>query len=329
LYTRLKEWGITTLPKPAEEYGLGLTIGNAEIRLLELTNVYATLARLGEWRPVRLIVPDEAGETLAPRTRATREHCWLIADILSDNAAREPAFGAASSLRFDFPVACKTGTSTDFRDNWAMAYTPEFTVGVWVGNFNGAPMREVSGVTGAAPIMNDVMRYLWRRFGTTWYERPAGIEEHWVDALSGKRVSGGGQGRVREKFWARNLPANAEPSDYDPEGRVRLPAEYGTWAASLDNHLGNRVVIAQGGGLHLVSPTPGATFVIDPDIPTSAWVPLQAAGSERMVWESESLRLEERAGKSFAVAQEGEHRLTVRDPESGRAVTTWIRVKRL
>src|SRR5207253_2712682 len=92
----------------------------------------------------------------APAPACDPRAAFLIADILSDNAARTLAFGAHSALRFDFPVACKTGTSTDFRDNWAIGFTPEFTVGVWVGNFDGTPMERVSGVTGAAPVLHDV-----------------------------------------------------------------------------------------------------------------------------------------------------------------------------
>src|SRR4029453_559780 len=109
----------------------------------------------------------------APTARP--EHAWLIADMLSDNTARTLAFGANSPLRFDFPVASKTGTSSGFRDNWAIGYTPEFTVGVWTGNFDGSPMHQVSGVTGAAPILHDVFVELQRRFGTTWFDIPAGI----------------------------------------------------------------------------------------------------------------------------------------------------------
>jgi penicillin-binding protein 1C len=328
LHARLLGWGISTLPKEAEEYGLGLTIGNAEVRLIELANVYATLARLGEYRPLRLLADSEP-VAAGPRPRASRELCWLIADMLSDNNAREPAFGAVSALRFDFAVACKTGTSTDFRDNWAMAYTPEYTVGVWVGNFNGAPMREVSGVTGAAPIMHDIMAYLHHRFGTSWYDRPSQIVDDRIHPITGHRVELGTPGSVKERFVADSLPPEETPADFDANGRVLLPAEYAAWAASADNQLRDRVAIAGGGGLHLVSPTPGATFVLDPDVPSSELVPLIATGADGVVWESETLQFRNQAGLRFAVAIEGEHRLTARDPQSGKTVTTWIRVKAL
>jgi penicillin-binding protein 1C len=329
LQSRLKAWGITTLPREPEEYGLGLTIGNAEVRLIELANLYATLARLGEWRPLKLLAHARTESVPVHPPHAPRELCWLIADMLSDNTAREPAFGAVSALRFDFPVACKTGTSTDFRDNWAMAYTPEFTVGVWVGNFNGAPMREVSGVTGAAPIMHDVMAYLHQRFGTTWFERPPQIVDETIHPITGKRLASKQAEGIREKFTRENLPPLEAPTDYDAAGRILLRPEYAAWADSADNQLRNRVAVAGSGALHLVSPTPGATFLVDPDVPSSALVPLVATGANELVWECATLTFRDQAGKRFAVGEEGEHHLTVKDPQSGRSVTTWIRVKAL
>jgi penicillin-binding protein 1C len=335
LQRRLRAWGVTTLPKEPDEYGLGLTIGNAEVRLIELANLYAALARMGEWRPYRLLsgadnpVRERAAMDAQPRTGLSAPRlCWLIADMLSDNAARAPAFGVNSALKFAFPVACKTGTSTDFRDNWAMGYTPEFTVGVWVGNFSGTPMREVSGVTGAAPIMHDVMEYLRRCFGTTWFERPPGIVERAVQPLTGHLLSGSRAGTVNEKFVAGHLPREESPDDYDADGRVRLGSEYTDWASSADNQLRDRVV-ARADQLQLVSPQPGSTFFIDPDVPSSELVPLAATGSDRLVWESPTLKLREQAGRTFAVAVEGRHELVARDTASGRFVTTWVTVKGL
>ena len=329
LQRRLQAWGVTTLPKQADEYGLGLTIGNAEVRLLELANLYATLARMGEWRPVslRLNVPRPTSNIQRPMV--PRDLCWLIADMLSDNAARTPAFGANSALRFNFPVACKTGTSTDFRDNWAMGYTPEFTVGVWVGNFNGSPMREVSGVTGAAPILHDVMEYLHQRFGTTWFERPPEIVERAVHPWTGHLLSAPSPGAVMEKFTAGHFPKTESATDYDADGRVKLGSEYSEWAGSVDNQLRDRVVLEDAGRLHLVSPQPGSTFLLDPDVPSSGLVPLVASGAGHLIWESPTLALREQAGRTFAVAIEGRHELSAHDPESGQRVTTWVVVKAL
>jgi membrane carboxypeptidase/penicillin-binding protein PbpC len=175
----LRAVGISTLGHPAEHYGLGLTLGNGEVRLLELANAFGTLARLGVHRPYRLLLrePGAAGAG-PPRLRCAR--AYLIADMLADNSARSAAFGLNSYLSFDFPVACKTGTSSDYRDNWALGYTPEFTVGVWVGNPDGKPMREITGVTGAAPAMHEIFTHLRAQRGTTWFTPPAGIQTHLV-----------------------------------------------------------------------------------------------------------------------------------------------------
>jgi len=331
LQKQMQGWGVTTFPKEAHYYGLGLAIGNAEVSLLELANAYAALARLGEWRPYRFLQDDpvKAPTTAPAPKRPSLESCWLLADMLSDDAARSMAFGTNSLLHFDFPVACKTGTSTDFRDNWTMAFTPEYTVGVWVGNFDGSAMREVSGITGAAPIMHDVMRYLHQRFGTSWYAKPGSIVQRNIHPLSGKIVNEPRSGMVTEKFNQSRLPPVESPEDYDESGRVKLGPEYAAWAESADNNLTSRVVAAPDGRLHLVSPQPGSTFIVDPDISTSRFVPLTAKGTEVIEWQSDTLQFQQRDGRNYAIAEEGQHKLTARDPKSGQTVSTWIRVKEL
>jgi penicillin-binding protein 1C len=324
LKSRLQAWGLTTLHAPAETYGLGLTIGNAEVRLLELANAYATLARLGEYQPSRLLANGTATDrrvtsSVAP---AAAEQAWLIADILSDNAARTLAFGASSPLRFDFLVAVKTGTSTDFRDNWAIGYTPEFTVGVWVGNFDGSRMQEVSGVSGAAPILHGIFEYLHRRFSTSWYASPPSLVEAKVHPQTGKLTSASRPGAVLEKFVSGNIPPPESDTDYVADGTAVLGEEYQTWlkntavAVPADQGTGKR--------LRLVSPVPGTTYIIDPDVPSSARLRLIAEGGEQVEWSSESLRCEDAARVRL---QEGRHEFTARDKQTGEIVRTWIQVK--
>ena len=333
LQERLRGWGMTTLEAPAETYGLGLTIGNAEARLIELTNAYATLARGGEWKPWRVFREGNARPStpnVQLPTPETREAAWLIADMLSDNTARTLAFGMHSAMRFDFPVACKTGTSTDFRDNWAMGFTPEFTVGVWVGNFDGSPMKEVSGVTGAAPIMHAVFERLHARFGTSWYARPAEIVEREVHPLTGKLLAQTRPDAVLEQFQQGRLPPMESPDDYDATGRTKLGTEYLTWSQSAENALAFRVSVNPDvPALRLVSPLPGTTFLVDPDLPSSQRVPLEAVGAAQLAWVSDSLVVKEHEGRFFALATEGRHQLTVRDPATGRSAETWFRVKAL
>ncbi|MDP4584760.1 MAG: penicillin-binding transpeptidase domain-containing protein [Verrucomicrobiales bacterium] len=104
------------------------------MRLLELTNGYATLARLGTYLPYRLVAGPNKVESLTKEGLVFDPECaWVIADILSDARVRAVAFGLDSSLNLPFRVAVKTGTSTDFRDSWTVGYTPDFTVGVWLG----------------------------------------------------------------------------------------------------------------------------------------------------------------------------------------------------
>ncbi len=155
LLDRLHALGFASLTRTPEHYGLGLSLGNGEVQLIELANAYRALANDGRWSPVRWRrdVPRSAGERIMPPLVAR-----LLSDILSDPIARVPAFGRHNSLTLPFPAAAKTGTSTDFTDNWTAGYTPDVTVAVWVGNFDGRPMEGVSGVTGAGRLWHRVMR---------------------------------------------------------------------------------------------------------------------------------------------------------------------------
>lgn len=104
------------------------------MRLLELTNSYATLARLGTYLPYRLVAGPNKVESSTKEGLVFDPECaWVIADILSDARVRAVAFGLNSSLNLPFRVAVKTGNSRDFRDSWTVGYTPDFTVGVWLG----------------------------------------------------------------------------------------------------------------------------------------------------------------------------------------------------
>ena len=324
LHEQLRAVGLTTLNRAPEIYGLGLTLGNCEARLLEMTNAYASLARLGEFRPWRVLSDSPS----VARRYSQPELVWQIADILSDNSARTLAFGMNSALRFDYPVACKTGTSTDFRDNWTIGFTPEFSVGVWVGNFDGSPMREVSGVTGAGPILHAVFDYLHANYGTSWYRTPEQIVERTIDPLTGKLLADGDVRGVREKFLADRLPEAESPNDYDATGRIRLSAEFGEWFRSAENGLRDRAVLANDGEqLLIASPLDGSVYVVDPDIPSSRRIPLIAEGSARVRWDSDSLVCRSDGGADFAEAVEGEHLLVAIDAATGRRAEIRIRIR--
>ncbi len=151
-----------------DRYGLALTLGGGEVTLLELTSAFAGLANGGRRVTPRAILAVLDGPAFdahraaadwpgvrrsrRPETQAVPEPvAALITDILSDDLARLPAFGEGSVLALDRPAAAKTGTTTDFKDNWTVGYTPDLAVGVWVGNADNTPMEAISGITGAGP----------------------------------------------------------------------------------------------------------------------------------------------------------------------------------
>jgi len=205
--------GFESLDRPPAHYGVGLTLGNGEVRLLELARAYAGLARGGTLPSIRSVrwTRTVAGDTLAGRPAAAQPMglsspaVHIVRDILSDPAARAPAFGEDSPLDLPFPAAVKTGTSKDYRDNWTVGFTPRHTVAVWVGNFDGSPMRRVSGVTGAGPLFQSILTVLGS--GGT-FARPAGITERAVCPASGKKPATACPTSRPELFLAGTAPAD-------------------------------------------------------------------------------------------------------------------------
>jgi 1A family penicillin-binding protein len=184
--------GITTFDD-VDRFGLALTLGGGEVRLLELTAAYGAFANGGyQVEPVTITrVEDSQGRTLkswntSPGPRVMDERvAYLITDILSDNFARASTFGEGSPLRISRPAAAKTGTTTDWRDNWTVGYSPDLVVGVWAGNADNEPMRHVSGVMGAAPIWHDVMETLHKGQPVHEFVEPPGLVHMEVCADSG------------------------------------------------------------------------------------------------------------------------------------------------
>lgn len=326
LHRLLRELGLSTLGDGAERYGPGLTLGNGEVRLLELANAYATIARGGRHLPFRLLEGELPGPQDGRRLFG-EQSAYLVSDILSDNRARASSFGLNSYLSFPFPVACKTGTSSDYRDNWAVGYTPEFTVVVWLGNPDGKPMRGITGVTGAAPAMHGIMEHLHAMRGTTWFDRPNGISEGCVHPLTGHAVPPDRKGATREIY--ANAPPPETPGDYDTTGAVLLPGIYRDWLAGAQNSLGDLVATEEkpAPALRVISPAPGSVYFIDPDLPLAAQrVALVAEGAKNVLWSSDTVDCGEGSRPSAAL-REGTHTITARDGEN--ACTTWIVVRAL
>lgn len=214
-----RRMGITTLLRP--DYGLSLTLGGGEVSLLELTGAYAIFANNGRRVPPVAItrIVDHEGNLLyqyqppAGEQVIRAEHAYLITSILSDNEARTPAFGPNSVLRLPFLAAVKTGTTNDFRDNWTLGYTPDLTVGVWVGNADYTPMQNISGITGAAPIWAEFMQAAIQQLtggNSSPFARPAGVVEKVICAISGTEPSQWCPQQTTELFAADQPPLPKE-----------------------------------------------------------------------------------------------------------------------
>jgi penicillin-binding protein 1C len=155
----LRNLGFDTLTQPDEYYGASLALGGADVNLLALANAYRALANGGVYGPPRFVPAVGTGKAESRRVFGAQAS-FIVTDVLADRGARAASFGLENPLATRVWSAAKTGTSKDMRDNWCVGFTSRYTVGVWVGNFSGAPMHDVSGVTGAAPIWRDLIHRL-------------------------------------------------------------------------------------------------------------------------------------------------------------------------
>jgi len=207
-------------------YGLGLVVGNPEVSLLQLAAAYVCLANEGKFAPLRLTreaPPPEARQVFSPQA------AYILSDILSDSLARARIFGAAAAMNPPYRMAIKTGTSTKARDLWAVAYTPEYTLAVWVGNFDGRPAGKVSGATAAAPIVADLAEVLFAGKTPAPFLKPEGVTSAEVCAFSGMRPGPGCVHRRREFFLAGTEPERPCSYHHPREPWHRMPANFAGW----------------------------------------------------------------------------------------------------
>ena len=223
--------GITTLREDMDYYGLSLTLGGGEVKLLDMAYAYSVFANGGamvgapvpesrqetgyrELDPVAILrVEDRDGNILWEYKEPERKQvlspqlAYLMCNVLSDNNARLAAFGVNNPLHLeDRPVAAKTGTTDDFRDAWTIGFTPQLVTGVWVGNSDNEPMKHVPGSKGAGPIWHDFMEWATKDMPAEQFVRPPGIEEHIVCAISGLLPNEHCPHKVREVFIAGTAP---------------------------------------------------------------------------------------------------------------------------
>ncbi|GJH31518.1 penicillin-binding protein 1C [Paraburkholderia hospita] len=252
---------LTALGLPLEQsgdyYGYSLALGSADVTLLSLTNAYRALANGGLAAPTFDLPRRAPPAALAQQRVFSVDASYIITTVLSDNNARTRTFGFDSPLATRFFSAVKTGTSKDMRDNWTVGYTSRYTVGVWVGNADGQPMWDVSGVTGAAPIWAAIVGYLHRRVPSVAPRVPAGVVQTRV------RFDGNVEPARNEWFvdgtqtQTVGLAANAI-STGNATGIANMPRTSDKTAVSSSN-----------AAPHIGSPTDGTLFALDPDIPAA------------------------------------------------------------
>ncbi|NEP73099.1 MAG: penicillin-binding protein 1C [Okeania sp. SIO2G4] len=233
---RLHQLGFKHLQASPEHYGLGLSLGSGEVSLWELAKAYSIMARQGEVIPVVTTIPSKTSPlfqhkknqdiSLLPKAKSE----WmLIANMLSDTHARAAEFGVNSALNLPFPAAVKTGTSSDFRDTWTVGFTNDYTVAVWVGNFSGESMVQISGVMGAAPLWNRIMLHLHEKKEPTAFPPPKNMVQRPVCTISGLRPKSDCPSVITEYFYPEKLAEYEHLSDnYSVEN---LPDEYNEWLA--------------------------------------------------------------------------------------------------
>jgi penicillin-binding protein 1C len=238
---RLHELGYAAITEAGEFYGYSLALGSAEVSLWEQAQAYRVLARGGRYTPLRL---TPAAPAAPERALLPADASFVVGEILSDRAARVVTFGLDNHLNTPFWSAAKTGTSKDMRDNWCIGYTRRYTVAVWVGNFEGDPMHEVSGVTGAAPVWREIIGALHENLASAPPDPPPGVSAHllrFVPAVEPPR-----------REWLLGAAALAEVRALPPAGGIA----------------------------RIASPANGMVIALDPDIPLRRQrVPLAADGA--------------------------------------------------
>lgn len=252
----LRTYGFDSLTEDGDHYGSSAALGGVDIKLIDLTNAYRSLVNHGIWRPLRFTPANQVTTQTKVLSQGT---AFIISNILSDRAARAMTFGLENPLATRVWTAAKTGTSKDMRDNWCVGYSSRYTVGVWVGNFNGDPMHDVSGVSGAAPVWRDVMDYLHKGAGSQSPGMPRGVTTMQV------RFSPSIESPRTEYFIAGTETA---------EIRIALPGK-------------NEQIRPK-----ILYPTNGTLIAMDPDIPVNHQrVEFNSRGAEEVAWQIDGVRV--------------------------------------
>ena len=303
LYGFLKQAGITTF-SDQQDYGLSLILGGCGVNLLELTNLYAGLANMGEFPPYQLVLNREPAKkqktdkdtSFSTATRLLRpETSWIITEMLTTLV--RPDYPESFEQTGTMPkVAWKTGTSYGHRDAWSIGYSPELTIGVWVGNFNGTGSPMLSGSQAAAPILFSLFTALSEDKIIQWYNEPINLKERLVCTLTGLPVSAHcptsttdvyipGISAVQECHIHKSIQIDSETGErlcsscrtgraYHNETIAVFPAEVATWLnangfgiAKLPSHNEDCTRLLAGTRPVILSPARDAVYHIRDNIP--------------------------------------------------------------
>ncbi|MFZ4482259.1 MAG: penicillin-binding protein 1C, partial [Rhodoferax sp.] len=255
------------LKEGGDYYGFSLALGSADVSLLSLSNAYRALANGGRHGATSLTVVAKPvlRQMLDPRA------AFIVADILSDPLPRARTFGTDSVLTTRFWTAVKTGTSKDMRDNWALGFSQAYTVGVWVGNASGAPMWDVSGTSGAAPIWAAVMNYLHKAQPSRAPQPPAGLKPM----------------LVRFSLGSQDAPLEAARTEWFLQGTQQavFSTNTETAVAPAERLQGpGRSALRSPGRTRITAPGSGTIIALDPDIPPKRQRVTFAAEGENIRW---------------------------------------------
>ncbi len=242
----LHQLGFQSLTQHPDHYGDGLALGNGEITLYELVQAYATLARHGVFRPFRPILAPETQATPAQRVYSPAVST-LIAHVLADPQARQREFGSGTLLHFPVETAVKTGTSTDYRDAWALGFSHRHTVGVWMGNLTQRPTRGMTGSTGPGLVLRAVFAELHRHAPSQPLLLSPNLQSATICQLSGQQATPLCP-PMTEWFLPNTAPTRICPLHQPSSTAHEPPPEHHAF-------------------IQLLQPTPGLQLAIDPRLP--------------------------------------------------------------
>jgi penicillin-binding protein 1C len=251
-HRQLKALGLP-LKESGDFYGYSLALGSAEVSLLSLSNAYRALANGGAYSPASFLPQARTGPR--PPLAIDPRAAFIVTDILADPMARAGTFGTDSVLATRFWTAVKTGTSKDMRDNWAVGFSQRYTVGVWVGNASGAPMWDVSGTTGSAPVWAAVMRHLHKNEPSRAPQPPAGLVPVQISFDAASAHQQGAEANRKEWFLQetqQNHIATSSIANYSIS-----PWEKGKFNPLTTSETRPRIS----------APVSGTIIALDPDIP--------------------------------------------------------------